>query len=58
MTFIADIMVGYSWYSVLYPSEVVTHAEAVGSGAVLMLVTLLTLALNALVYLVAIAEDS
>jgi len=58
MAFVATIMVGYSWYVTIYPTEVATHLGAVGAGALMMLLTLLTLALDVLVYLVAVAEGS
>jgi len=54
---IVTIMMGVTWGSALYPKEAVTHFEAVITGAFTMFFTLLVIGLDALVYLIAVAED-
>ena len=58
MIFILDIIMSYAWYTNLYPIKAVSHINAVLGGAILMFFTLLSLGTNALVYSIAIAEDS
>lgn len=57
MAFAMDIYVGYMWYMVLYPIKPITVFTATLCGALLAGISLIILGLNALVFMVALAED-
>ena len=57
IAFATDLLVAYLWYVALFPTEPITIFEATLGGALITLLSLMILALNVVVYFVALVED-